>query len=206
MAAILLYLFFSILLGCLVCFYGRQFYFPVIMASVFLLSVFIFADVYEGSKGLLIGAIVGLILALLVRFVYKVGVFLCGAALGFVVGTVISVFLPAATAEYSWAIIGGAALILGICAVFWCDTFVAIATAACGASVVAPRICFLALNLTQLEDYAYNSAVTTMDRLQTYIDGTFSIENALAVTILTAALFLIGFLFQQRHAHRRAWR
>jgi MFS family permease len=204
-AAVLLYLFFSILLGFLSCFYGRRFYFPVIMISLFLLSVSVFSGIYDGGKGLLIGAIVGLILALLVRFVYKVGVFLCGAAVGLLVGSVISAFLPETTAAYSWAVIAAAALGLGICAVFWCETFIAIATAAGGASVAAPRICFLALNLTQLEDYAYSSAVTTMDRLQTYIDGSFSADHAVVVTLLTVVLFLVGFLFQQRQARKRTY-
>ena len=71
MGAVIVYLLFHFAVGSVVCFFGRRLYFPVIMTELFLISLLVALDqLGTGARGFLTGAAVGILLALLARFLY----------------------------------------------------------------------------------------------------------------------------------------
>lgn len=212
MLAIITYLFILILFGIIICFKGKQLYFPIIMLEAFLTTELISVlSIGFNLKGLLIGTGLGVIMAILARFVYKLGIFMCGVIAGALVGRLITGVLPQALADYSWILIVLVALVGGICAVHWSDLFISISTASNGAVKISTGVCFLAFHFTQLDQFVYaDGAFSTITHLSKFLRTDFITQNWLAITVVSVIIFVMGFLFQQhesvngrRNAHRK---
>lgn len=204
MLEIIVYLIFSIVFGAVACFWGRKFYFPLIMLGAFVLSVtFCIGRLGLNWKGAVFGVACGVILALLARFVYKAGLFLLGAFGGVILGMFIINLLPESVGAIKWTITAICALVLGICAVKWCDVFIMLGTSFQGAAAVASSGCFLLLNIGQLQQYVYADGMfSTLAHLQDYIGNNLMAQNP---ALLISALFILtilGFLFQLSQAQR----
>ncbi len=198
MTGIFIYLLCSLLLGGIICFYGKKLYFLVLPVFLCLGSVVFFSTRFGSTgKWLGIGLVVGIVLALLARFIYKLGVFMLGAVAGFMIGILITNFLPHNADTYSWIICIISSLIIAILSVKWCDFFIMISTALSGAQMMASSICFLAFNLTNLMQYIHvNSMISTMTSLGEYINGEFNQQYSMIILIATALLFFLGSAFQ----------
>lgn len=202
MGAIVLYLAITILIGCVFSFFGNKLYFPIIMGSAFVGSILVSIDKFGmTSKGLLMGAIVGFIFALLSKFIYKVGVFLLGGLGGFAIGSLLYPFLPQGMADFKWMFIFLVALIFAICAVVWCDLFIILSTASTGASIIAPAICFLALKITKLSQFIYaDGTLATVTHLGDFLHGQFIEQNSFLIMVVSIMLFFVGVGYQTKNS------
>ena len=82
MTSIIIYLAISMLFGIISCFFGRKLYFPIMMLTVFIAVVSISFSLFDFTAEVVaITCIVGIIAALLAKFIYKLGVFLMGCLL-----------------------------------------------------------------------------------------------------------------------------
>lgn len=202
MLSIVIYLFISILFGAIICFKGKQLYFPIIMVEAFLATELI-SMFYLGFtvKGLLIGTVLGIIMAVLARFVYKLGIFMCGVIAGALVGSLITGILPQSLVDYSWILVVLVALIGVICAVHWSDLFISISTASNGAVKISTGVCFLAFHFTQLDQFVYaDGAFSTITHLSEFLRTDFITQNWLAITVVSVIIFVMGFLSQQHQS------
>lgn len=198
MLEICIYLAVMMLIGAVICFFGKRLYFPMMMLSTFLLSVSFFLKRFGMNwKGILLGAAVGIGLALLVRFVYKAGVFILGAFVGALLGLLLGSLLPQSADTARWIIVAVFMLALGICAVKWCDFFIMFGTAVQGGSTIASGLCFLILNARNMQQFVYaDGAVSTISHLQDYIGNELLFQNR-ALLIGCFILFAVaGFVFQ----------
>lgn len=204
MLEMIVYLIFSIVFGAIACFWGRKFYFPIMMLGAFVLSVmFCLGQFGFNWKGAIIGVACGVILALLARFVYKAGLFILGAFGGVMLSMFIINLLPKSMGDIKWVITAICALVLGICAVKWCDVFIMLGTSFQGAAAVASSGCFLLLNIGQLQQFVYADGMfSTLAHLQDYLEHDLMAQNP---ALLISALFILtalGFLFQLSQAQK----
>lgn len=204
MLEIIVYLVVSMMIGAIVLLYGRKFYFPIIMIESFLLSVmFSISQFGIGWKGFLIGAAAGIVIALLVRFIYKAGVFLLAAFAGTILGMMVISFLPEAVTSYKWIIAGVFALALGICAVKWCDIFIMLGTSLQGGATIATGATFMIINSGNMEKYVYaDGTISTITHLQDYMNNELILQNPALIMGVALVLALAGFLFQMSQMHK----
>lgn len=206
MLEMIVYLIFCIVLGAIACFWGRKFYFPIMMLGALLLSVmFCLGQFGFNWKGAILGVSCGIFLALLARFVYKAGLFILGAFGGVMLGIFIINLLPKTTGDIKWVVTAICALVLGICAVKWCDVYIMLGTSFQGAAAVASSVCFLLLNIGQLQQFVYADGMfSTLAHLQDYLEYNLMAQNP---AMLISALFILtvlGFLFQLSQVQKEA--
>ena len=107
--------------GCLSCFFGKRLYFPILMFTVWFTVMSAGLGLFGANwQVAAASAIAGLALALLARFLYKLGVFLLGCLLGAGAGLLLASLLPSGGGSYRWAPALALALVSGVCAVRWC--------------------------------------------------------------------------------------
>lgn len=198
MVEIIAYIALSIMIGAIVCLYGKRLYFPIIMFSVFISSLaFSIVNFGMTAKGLLIGSAAGIVLALLSRYIYKVGVFLLGAFGGSIIGMLLIGLLPESIGSFKWGILAFCAVVFGICAVKWCTLFIILGTALQGGAMVASGLSFLILNGDKLQQFVYaDGAVSTITHLQEYISNQLVYQKPALMIAGIAVFTLTGFLFQ----------
>ncbi len=204
MMEILVYLFFSLAFGAVACFWGKKLYFPIVMLGAFSGTIVFFLERFGLDwKVALWGAICGVILALFVRFVYKAGLFFLGAFAGIILGMFLMSFIPESIGTIKWLAPPLLALVLGICAVNWCDVFIMLGTSLQGASIIARILCFLLLNYTQIRQYVYADGMfSSIAHLQSYLNHELISQNP---TLLSTTLLImtgLGFLFQLSQARK----
>lgn len=204
MAGIGIYIAGSLVLGVLACFYGKKFYFPVLMALVWLGTVAVgMALLGVSRQSFAVSAVVGAVLALLARFLYKLGVFLLGAALGAGAGLLLAPLLPPQAQAYGWVLALALALLFGVCATRWCLVFIMASTAHSGAAALAAPVLFLLTEGQALPRHIHpDGLVHTMLGLQQYLHGAFAAQHSTALLAATLALTLAGFLVQLRASRR----
>lgn len=198
MLEICIYLTVMMILGAVICFFGKRLYFPVMMLSTFLLSVSFFLEKFGINwKGILLGTAVGIGLALLVRLVYKAGVFILGSFVGALLGLLIGSFLPQSADTAKWIIAAVCMLAVGICAVKWCDLFIMFGTAVQGGSIVSSGLCFLILNARNIQQFVYaDGAMSTISHLQDYIGNELLFQNRVLLIGSFILFAVAGFVFQ----------
>lgn len=193
------YLAVSILLGVAACFWGEKLYFPLLSIGAFL-ATFPYFNVRYGinTRGVLISLGLGVLAALLARTFYKFGVFLIGMAGGAALGLLLSGFLGGIDPGAKLAIILGIAIIIGICAVRWCELFIMLSTAFSGAALIAAPITAICLNFRTLQNYVRTDAINTMIALDEYINSDFTEQHAPLLLTASIMIGLIGFLHQKQ--------
>ena len=144
MTSIIIYLAISMLFGIISCFFGRKLYFPIMMLTVFIAVVSISFSLFDFTAEVVaITCIVGIIAALLAKFIYKLGVFLMGCLLGASFGNYLPLLLPQLNEEYYNYIVIIVALIIGFFALKWCDVLIMASTAYNGARIMAAPLLFI---------------------------------------------------------------
>lgn len=198
MIGIYLYISISVLLGCISCFFGKKFYFPILMLTVFASVVAAGFTTFGFTwKVGVISVLVGGVAALLSKFFYKLGVFLLGGVLGAASGLMLASFLPPVVEKYHWAVVAALALVLAMCAVKWCDLFIITSTAYNGASLIATPILFMVIEFRNLNNFVYaDGMLSTMANLNQYLGSAFSEHNAPYLLIGTLIVAVAGFIVQ----------
>lgn len=198
MFEMIVYLTFSILFGIIACFWGKKFYFPILMSGIFLLSITSYLGTFGFTwQNIVLGSLCSFILALFTRCLYKADLFLLGACGGIVLGMFISNIPPEATGISKLSILVVCAIILGICAVKWCDLFIVIATSLQGAATIAKSVCFLSINFLHLQDFIYaDGIISTIMHLEAYLENNLIQKNPTLLISLMLFFTVAGCWFQ----------
>lgn len=198
MTTIIIYLIACVLFGAISCFFGRRLYFPIMMLTVFFGIVTLSFSIFEvTTKVAVVTIIVALICALLAKAIYKLGVFLMGCLLGAGLGVFIAFLLPQSAEDWRKYIIIAFTLLIGFCAIKWCDVLIMAATAYNGAKVMATPLYFVAVEFRNLESYVLpGDGSTAITNLSQYLNGDFAINNAHTLLIITLVIAVIGFIYQ----------
>lgn len=180
------------------CFAGRKLFYPLMATLCFLGGVIICTSLLGNSIwSIVAGLALGVGLANLSCFFYKVTLAIEGAWFGFYLGFFVVNFFPAITSPFTWIIHGLIALLLAFLFVMKSNLFIIIATAGSGAFTLATTAIFLFKNIAHLSDYVYVDGIfPTIANLIEYITGSFTTENVLAITIMGIVLFIAGTYFQ----------
>ena len=206
MIGICLSLAFSVIYGGISCFFGKKLYFPLLTVAIFLTAVSGAVAVFGATWRVgLIAALVGLVIALLAKILFWMGMFLLGGMLGAGVGLLLTSFLPAWTQDYTWIGVLLSAVVLGCCAVKWSGLFIMAATAYNGAFSMSTALCFLILEFGSISRFVSDGGmVSTMSGLNAYLRGPFLTENTLCLFVVTGLATAAGFSVQYARERRES--
>ena len=203
MVVLFAYMAVLVVIGAVLCFKGRALFFPLIAILGFIVGFGLYISIAGTStQDIILGLVLGLIAALLARFVYLAGVFLCGALAGVVIGNFIIGYLPIKSEYGKPLLILGIALLIGILAVKWVDFFIAFSTSANGAALMAVPCCFMVFKLNDLAGFVGSDAAATIDKVNQAMAGGFSGNQSLIVLCVSGVLFLIGMIIQLKSNSR----
>ena len=196
MLGIYLYLAVIALLGFVSCFFGKRFYFQILAATIFTSVIGTALSWFELSwKTWMLAVPIAAAVSALALFLYKLGIFLLGGVLGAGIGTLLAGLLP--FGQYRWIPVAALALLMGICALRWCDMFIMAATALHGGWFLAVSLCFLLTQFQNLSSFVYaDGLLTTMANLNQYLNGDFAQQYTLPLLTGTAVTAVIGFACQ----------
>ena len=202
MEFVIVYLLVNIAAGAVACFFGKRLFYVVLGLLVFLGVFNIALSSTNGSAlSFVIAAVLGVVAALLSKFVYRAGVFLVGFAAGAALGFVATMLLPQEAGDFLGVIMVVAGLLLGLAAARWSDLAVRVGTAWTGASFVVPNVLAAALAFGSLAALAVpGDATATFDALSTYIGGEFTSAYSTPVLVGTLVLTVAGVVVQ---AHQK---
>lgn len=202
MEFVILYLLVNIAAGAAACFFGKRLFYV-------LLGVLVFLGVFNVALGstdaspasLVIGAVLGVVAALLSKFAYKAGVFIVGLVSGAALGFIVTMLLPQEAADYLGVIMLVAGVLLGLAAVRWADAAVRLGTAWAGASFLVPNVLAAVLAFGQLAERAVpGDALATFDSLTAFVGGDFAAAYATPILVGTIVLAIAGSVIQTRTA------
>lgn len=203
MTALILYLLATAVLGVLYCFQGRRYFYPLLMVSVFFSSINSMVS-YFGANPLSIigGVLLGLLLAILARVFYKVALFLMGASAGLVVGFLVSALFFGLLGPVSGILIVGFAILFGILAIKWSDTFITLSTALTGSSMLISVATFLLKDGKHAAFFVSpDGFFATIGGLTDYFNGALLTQHPVLISFGTFVLFLVGWFYQRRHRY-----
>lgn len=200
MEFVILYLLVNIAVGALACFAGKRLFYIMLGALVFLGVLNIGLSSTDGSAAsIVIAVVLGIVAALLSKYVYKAGVFLVGAVAGAALGFVVGMLMPAEMNAYLGVIMAVAALLVGLVALRWCDLFVRLGTAYTGSTFMVSNVLAAVLAFSALVELAVpGDALATFNALSSYIGGDFSALYATPILIGTIVLTIVGAIVQKR--------
>ena len=200
MEFVILYLLVNIAVGALACFAGKRLFYIMLGALVFLGVLNIGLSSTDGSAAsIVIAVVLGIVAALLSKYVYKAGVFLVGAVAGAALGFVVGMLMPAEMNAYLGVIMAVAALLVGLAALRWCDLFVRLGTAYAGSTFMVSNVLAAVLTFSALAELAVpGDALATFNALSSYIGGEFSALYATPILIGTIVLTIVGAIVQKR--------
>lgn len=200
MEFVILYLLVNIAAGAAACFFGKRLFYV-------LLGVLVFIGVFNVALGstdaspvsLAIGAVLGVVAALLSKYAYKAGVFIVGLVSGAALGFIVTMLLPREAADYLGVIMVVAGVLLGLAAVRWADAAVRIGTAWAGSSFLVPNVLATVLAFGELAARAVpGDALATFDSLTAFVGGDFAAAYATPILVGTIALTVVGSIVQTR--------
>ena len=200
MEFVILYLLVNIAAGAAACFFGKKLFYVLLGALVFI-GVF---NVALGSTdaspvSLAIGAVLGVVAALLSKYAYKAGVFIVGLLAGAALGFIVTMLLPQEATDYLGIIMVVACVLLGLAAVRWADAAVRFGTAWAGSSFLVPNVLATVLAFGQLAACAVpGDALATFDSLTAFVGGDFAAAYATPILVGTIALTIVGSIVQTR--------
>lgn len=200
MEFVILYLLVNIAAGAAACFFGKRLFYV-------LLGVLVFIGVFNVALGstdaspvsLAIGAVLGVVAALLSKYAYKAGVFIVGLVSGAALGFIVTMLLPREAADYLGVIMVVAGVLLGLAAVRWADAAVRIGTAWAGSSFLVPNVLAAVLAFGELAARAVpGDALATFDSLTAFVGGDFAAGYATPILVGTIVLTVVGSIVQTR--------
>jgi hypothetical protein len=206
MVGIITYLIISIGLGMVWCLWGKKLYFPLMMASAFISILGLSVSLGGFTvKNVVLGTLFGVVAAAAVKFLYKAGLFLIGFMIGGGLGFFLAGYMPAVIASHRWMVLLVLGLVVGVCAVKFCDTFIMLFTSYTGASMVVTPLCFLIMEHSSLASHIYADGVaSTITNLRTYISGDFTAAHMVVVTVLTMVGMVAAFAYQMAKSRKMA--
>lgn len=200
MEFVILYLLVNIAAGAAACFFGKRLFYV-------LLGVLVFIGVFNVALGstdaspvsLAIGAVLGVVAALLSKYAYKAGVFIVGLVSGAALGFIVTMLLPREAADHLGVIMVVAGVLLGLAAVRWADAAVRIGTAWAGSSFLVPNVLAAVLAFGELAARAVpGDALATFDSLTAFVGGDFAAAYATPILVGTIVLTVVGSIVQTR--------
>lgn len=200
MEFVILYLLVNIAAGAAACFFGKKLFYV-------LLGVLVFIGVFNVALGstdaspvsLAIGAVLGVVAALLSKYAYKAGVFIVGLVSGAALGFIVTMLLPREAADYLGVIMVVTGVLLGLAAVRWADAAVRFGTAWAGSSFLVPNVLATVLAFGELAERAVpGDALATFDSLTAFVGGDFAAAYATPILVGTIALTIVGSIVQTR--------
>lgn len=204
MPALVFYLIATFVFGMLYCFYGRRYFYPLLMLNVIVNSVSSAISARgSGFFTILISLVVGIILAVLARIFYKFALFLVGLSAGAVLGMLVAAALVFLIGPFSWVLVVAIALLFAICAVVWSDAFIIISTALKGSSMIISSIGFFLFNASTLNNFILpEGALATITNLKEYINIDLVAAHPFIIGLATAILFISGWIYQVKDRRR----
>lgn len=198
MEFVILYLLINIGIGALACFAGKRLFYIALGALVFLGVLNIGLSTNDGSAvSIVIAVVLGIVAALLSKYVYKAGVFIAGALAGAALGFLIGMLMPQQAGDYLGVVMAVVALPCGLAALRWCDLFVRLGTSYAGATFIGSNLMAAVLAFGQLVEHAVPGDMTaTFDALSAYIGGDFTAEFGTAVLVATVVFTIAGLVVQ----------
>lgn len=202
MEFVIVYLLINIVVGALACFFGKRLFYVALGALVFLGVFNIALTATDASPvSFVIAAVLGIVAALLSKFVYKAGVFLVGFVTGAALGFFVTMLLPQEAGDFLAVIMVVAGLLLGLAAARWSDLAVRIGTAWSGASFLVPNALAAVLAFGTLTAAAVpGDMVASFDALSAYIGGEFTTAYSTPILVGTIVLTIAGAIVQ---AHQK---
>ncbi len=200
MEFVILYLLVNIAAGAAACFFGKRLFYVLLGVLVFI-GVFNVAlrSTDASPVSLAIGAVLGVVAALLSKYAYKAGVFIVGLVSGAALGFIVTMLLPREAADYLGVIMVVAGVLLGLAAVRWADAAVRIGTAWAGSSFLVPNVLAAVLAFGELAARAVpGDALATFDSLTAFVGGDFAAAYATPILVGTIALTVVGSIVQTR--------
>lgn len=188
-----------VVIGALILFKGRDLFRPAISIVAFIIVFSVYTG-YAGtdSQNLIIGALAGLVAALLSGFVLTLGVFVSGMIAGLGAAAQLIRWLPEDIAEHRILVTAVIAVIVGILAVKCLDPLVTVSTAAIGAALVGIPCTYMVMNLTDLTKNISMEPFDTMRNLNRAMFDDFMTQQTMIITTVTGILFIIGMVVQFR--------
>lgn len=188
-----------VVIGALILFKGRDLFRPAISIVAFIIVFSVYTG-YAGtdSQNLIIGALAGLVAALLSGFVLTLGVFVSGMIAGLGAAAQLIRWLPEDIAEHRILVTAVIAVIVGILAVKCLDPLVTVSTAAIGAVLVGIPCTYMVMNLTSLTKNISTEPFDTMRNLNRAMFDDFMTQQTMIITAVTGILFIIGMVVQFR--------
>ncbi len=188
-----------VVIGALILFKGRDLFRPAISIVAFIIVFSVYTG-YAGtdSQNLIIGALAGLVAALLSGFVLTLGVFVSGMIAGLGAAAQLIRWLPEDIAEHRILVTAVIAVIVGILAVKCLDPLVTVSTATIGAALVGIPCTYMVMNLTDLTKNISTEPFDTMRNLNRAMFDDFMTQQTMIITAVTGILFIIGMVAQFR--------
>ncbi len=202
MLGIYLYLAVIALLGFVSCFFGKRFYFQILAATIFTSVIGTALSWFELSwKTWMLAVLIAVAVSALALFLYRLGIFLLGGVLGAGIGMMLAGLLP--FGQYRWIPVTALALLMGVCALKWCDMFIMAATAFHGGGLLVTSLSFLFIEFHNIGSFVYaDGLLATMANLNQYLNGDFAQQYAVLLLAGTAVTAAIGFAGQYIAARR----
>ena len=200
MELVIVYLLVNVLVGLAACFFGKKLFYLMLGLLVFL-GVFSLATANADNSALsfVIAAVLGVVAALLSKYVYKAGVFLVGFVAGAALGYVVTALMPSEAANFLWVIVLVAGLLVGLAAVHWSDLAVRLGTAWTGASFAVPSALAAATAFPEMSELVVSeNANATFSALSKFIEGDFASANGTMIFVCTIVLAAVGAFVQSR--------
>lgn len=200
MVFLFLYLGIIVAVGALLCFKGRDLFYPAMAVLAFFIGFGLSLGLIgsETRTGLIISLIAGLAAALAVGFIFRLCVFISALFAGYMLGG-----MAASVLSFSWEyarllISLGIAVLIAVLALKWLDFFISFSTAATGASMMAVPCCFMVFYLRDLGNFAGRDLAVTVARLNHALMGTFPQQQTLIMAAVALVLMVIGMVIQMK--------
>lgn len=146
------YLAITILIGLILLFKGKRYFKPIIV----FLTFFIVYNIYTvyggtGTKDITIGALAGVVGALLVFFVTKIAFFFAGAMAGSALASIVISYLPDEYIKFKPLVSIVIILLIGALTIKLKDVLIVICTSAVGAYLSGVTVTYTVLNYNKLD-------------------------------------------------------
>lgn len=198
MLSVIVTLIFLCSVGVLFCFMGKNMFYPLLSMGYLFSGVSICLLMFDSTLvALLSGVVIGTILVLLTKFLYKTSLAISGAGLGIIISYLIISPNVTISEPLNYIIYVTVALSLAILFVVKSNFIIILSTSLTGASLLGIIGVFLFQNITRLSDYIYaDGFIVTVSHLTEYLTGSFSTDNDVTLFIVISVVFIIGVITQ----------
>ena len=198
MVLLYLYLLLTLVIGIMIGSYGKKLYFPVIMLISFFVGFKTILNYLEpNTTNITIAIVVGLLIALLVKFIHKLGLIILGGVGGYLFASIVINITPLADAIDARIIQIIFVVLFAILSMIVFNFAVRVATSLIGATMVSTVALFAVLQMKNLSSYAIHSlSINKIMAFSSYLYDDF-VQSNYTVSLLLIFIFFILFLISQ---------